>query len=432
MKQKLSNPLKKIVMIGPVYPYKGGISHYTGLMNRSLSEKYETVMISYKMQYPKFLFKKEQRDYENDSFKIENTQYLINTANPFNLVSTARKIRKMKPDVVIFQWWHPYFSPCYWIMEKCLHGIKKMFVCHNVFPHERFPLDKFLAKMVLKSGDCFITHSAKDAKDLLTIKKTENVVQAVHPTYNAFKFEDLTAEEARKRLNIKEEEHVLLFFGFVREYKGLKHLLRAMPELKKADPKIKLLVVGDFGEDEPEYMDLISKLDIKDVLAIYKGYIPDKEVEQYFAASDLVVLPYESADEPEYMDLISKLDIKDVLAIYKGYIPDKEVEQYFAASDLVVLPYESATQSGVVQMAYGFGKPVLVTEVGGLPDVVTDQKTGYVVTPKCPGEIAEKVQEFFAKHRAEEFSEHIKAEEYKFSWDRMREHVETLYEKANR
>lgn len=211
------------------------------------------------------------------------------------------------------------------------------------------------------------------------------MVQAVHPTYNAFKFENLTAEEARKRLNIKEEEHVLLFFGFVREYKGLKHLLRAMPELKKTDPKIKLLVVGDFGEDEPEYMDLISKL-----------------------------------------------DIKDVLAIYKGYIPDKEVEQYFAASDLVVLPYESATQSGVVQMAYGFGKPVLVTEVGGLPDVVTDQKTGYVVTPKCPGEIAEKVQEFFAKHRAEEFSEHIKAEEYKFSWDRMREHVETLYEKANR
>lgn len=385
MKQKLSNPLKKIVMIGPVYPYKGGISHYTGLMNRSLSEKYETVMISYKMQYPKFLFKKEQRDYKNDSFKIENTQYLINTANPFNLVSTARKIRKMKPDVVIFQWWHPYFSPCYWIMEKCLHGIKKMFVCHNVFPHERFPMDKFLTKMVLKSGDCFITHSAKDAKDLLTIKKTENVVQAVHPTYNAFKFENLTAEEARKRLNIKEEEHVLLFFGFVREYKGLKHLLRAMPELKKADPKIKLLVVGDFGEDEPEYMDLISKL-----------------------------------------------DIKDVLAIYKGYIPDKEVEQYFAASDLVVLPYESATQSGVVQMAYGFGKPVLVTEVGGLPDVVTDQKTGYVVTPKCPEETAEKVQEFFAQHRAEEFSEHIKAEEYKFSWDRMREHVETLYEKANR
>lgn len=385
MKQKLSSPLKKIVMIGPVYPYKGGISHYTGLMNRSLSEKYETVMISYKMQYPKFLFKKEQRDYENDSFKIENTQYLINTANPFNLISTSRKIRKMKPDVVIFQWWHPYFSPCYWIMEKCLHGIKKMFVCHNVFPHERFPMDKFLTKMVLKSGDCFITHSAKDAKDLLTIKKTENVVQAVHPTYNAFKFENLTAEEARKRLNIKEEEHVLLFFGFVREYKGLKHLLRAMPELKKTDPKIKLLVVGDFGEDESEYMDLISKL-----------------------------------------------DIKDVLAIYKGYIPDKEVEQYFAASDLVVLPYESATQSGVVQMAYGFGKPVLVTEVGGLPDVVTDQKTGYVVTPKCPGEIAEKVQEFFAKHRAEEFSEHIKAEEYKFSWDRMREHVETLYEKANR
>ncbi len=385
MKQKLNNPLKKIIMVGPVYPYKGGISHYTGLMNRSLAEKYETIMISYKMQYPKFLFKKEQRDYENESFKIENTQYLIHTANPFNLISTSRKIRKMKPDVVIFQWWHPYFAPCYWIMERGLRGIKKMFVCHNVFPHERFPMDRFLAKMVLKSGDGFITHSVKDAEDLLSIKQTENVIQAVHPTYNAFKFKDLTMEEARNGLDIKDDEHVLLFFGFVREYKGLKHLLRAMPEIKKADSKIRLLVVGDFGDDEEEYMQLIQNL-----------------------------------------------DIEDVLSIYKGYIPDKEIEQYFVASDLVVLPYESATQSGVVQIAYGFEKPVLVTEVGGLPDVVTDNKTGYVVTPKCPKEIAEKVQDFFAQHRAEEFSEHIKAEEYKFSWDRMREHVETLYEKVNR
>lgn len=385
MKQKLNNPLKKIVMIGPVYPYKGGISHYTGLMKRSLGEKYETVMISYKMQYPKFLFKKEQRDYENDSFKIENTQYLIHTANPFNLISTSRKIRKMKPDVVIFQWWHPYFAPCYWIMEKCLHGIKKMFVCHNVFPHERFPMDRFLAKMVLKSGDGFITHSAKDAEDLLSIKQTENVIQAVHPTYNAFKFKDLTMEESRNGLDIKDDEHVLLFFGFVREYKGLKHLLRAMPEIKKADPKIRLLVVGDFGDDEEEYMKLIQNL-----------------------------------------------DIEDVLSIYKGYIPDKEIEQYFAASDLVVLPYESATQSGVVQIAYGFEKPVLVTDVGGLPDVVTDNKTGYVVAPKCPEEIAAKVQEFFTQNKAEEFSEHIKEEEYKFSWDRMREHVEILYEKVNK
>lgn len=384
MKQNLSKPLKKIVMIGPVYPYKGGISHYTGLMNRSLSEKYETVMLSYRMQYPKFMYKKEQRDYENDSFKIENTQYQIHTANPFNWISTAVKIRKMKPDVVIFQWWHPYFSPCYWVMEQCLHGIQKMFVCHNVFPHERFPMDRFLTKMVLRSGNSFITHSATDKADLLSIKQTDHVVQTVLPTFNAFKFEDLTMEEARKRLEISEEEHILLFFGFVREYKGLKHLLRAMPELKKQDPKIRLLVVGDFG-----------------------------------------------SEEEEYRSLIRELKIEDALSLYTGYIPDKEVEQYFAASDLVVLPYESATQSGVVQMAYGFGKPVLVTEVGGLPDVVTDHKTGYVVEPKSPSAITSSVLEFFREHQAEAFAEHIREEAYKFSWDRMREHIEKLYEQVN-
>ena len=378
---EMDNKLKHIILVGPVYPYKGGISHYTGLMYRALSKKYQVDMVSFKLQYPKLLFKKEQKDYSNDTFKIPETEYLLHTANPFNWQSTAREIRKRKPDLVIFQWWHPYFVPCYWTLCKLLGKSKVMFLCHNVFPHERFPLDRFLTKLVLKQGDCFITQSGTDTEDLLGIKKDADHIQAVHPTYNAFKFEDMDKSKARGLLGLAEEEKVLLFFGFVREYKGLRHLLRALPLLKGKIPGIKLLVVGDFGNDRPEYMELIEQL-----------------------------------------------EVQEMLEIHDGYIPDREVEKYFAASDLVVLPYESATQSGIVQIAYGFEKPVVVTEVGGLPDVVADGKTGYVVRPKDPASLAEAIELYFREEKEDEFRGHIREEAYKYSWDRMVEHVEELCE----
>ena len=370
--------MKKIVLIGPVYPYKGGIAHYTSLMYQSLAKKYDVEMISYKMQYPKLLFKKEQKDYSNDMFKIENTQFLIHTANPFNIIVVAKKIKSMNPDLVIMQWWHPYFAPCYWILESVLgKKIKKMFICHNVFPHERFPMDRLLTKMVLKKGDSYIVHSKSDGEDLLTIKPDAKYKQNPHPTYNAFKIRDISKEQARKELDKSMDEKLLLFFGFVREYKGLKHLLNAMPEVKSRIGNIKLMVVGSFGDDKEDYMKLIQS---------------------------------------HY--------IEDCVEVIDSYTPDNEVEKYFAGSDLVVLPYESATQSGIVQIAYGFEKPVVVTNVGGLPDVVTDGKTGYVVEEKNPKKLAEAIIDFYEKDREKEFIEGVRKEAERFSWDRMRETIE--------
>ena len=140
-------------------------------MYRALSDKYKVTMVSYKFQYPKLLYKKEQRDYENDSFKIEDTNYWIHTANPVNWFTAANKIKKLNPDLVIIQWWHPYFAPCYWLLTHLLRRSRIMFVCHNVFPHERFPADKLLTKMALKKGDLYITNSKSDAEDLIKIKK---------------------------------------------------------------------------------------------------------------------------------------------------------------------------------------------------------------------------------------------------------------------
>ncbi len=378
----MDKKLKRIVMIGPVYPYKGGISHYTGLMYRALSKKYKVRMITYKMQYPKLLFKKEQKDYSNDTFKIKNAHYLINTANSFNCVSVASKIKKMKPDLVVFQWWHPYFAPCYWIMERVLgKNIRKMFLCHNVFPHERFPMDRFLCRQVLKQGDYFITQSGMDTEDLLSIKRNAKYVQTVHPTYNAFKMQDMSKEDARGILKISAEEKILLFFGFVREYKGLKHIINALPVITEQLTDAKLYIVGDFD-----------------------------------------------GDKEQYLEQIESLHMEKNVRIYDGYIPDDGVEKFFVACDLVVLPYESATQSGIVQIAYGFSKPVVVTDVGGLPEVVADGQTGYVVGSQNDRQLAEAIVKFFKENKAGEFESNIRKEEYKYSWDRMVEVIEQLYE----
>lgn len=315
-------------------------------------------------------------------FKVEDTQFLINTANPFNIIGVANQIKKMKPDLVIIQWWHPYFAPCYSILTRFLKNTKILFICHNVFPHERFPMDKFLTRMTLKHGDCYIVQSRQDEEDLKTIIKNPIYKRTVHPTYNAFKMQNMSKEQAREKLKISNGEKVLLFFGFVREYKGLKHLIKAMPLIQQKLDLVRLMVVGDFGDDKQSYLDLIQ----------------------------------ESHCE-------KTIDICD------GYIPDQEVEKYFAACDLVVCPYESATQSGIIQIAYGFDKPVVATNVGGLPDVVADKKTGYLVEPKNPEAIADVVIDFYDNKRELEYAEHIQESAYEFSWERMVEIISDLMDK---
>ncbi len=374
---------KKIVLIGPVYPYKGGISHYTGLMYKALCKKYDVIMISYKFQYPKILYKKEQKDYSNDCFKIDDTQYLIHTANPLNWVQTAGKINALHPELVIMQWWHPYFSPCYWTLCKCLKNIKTLFICHNVFPHERFPLDKSLTKAALKQADSYIVQSKMDALNLKTIVKNPLYRQTVHPTYNAFMIENMSKEEARKRLGISLKQKVLLFFGFIREYKGLKYLIEAMPSIVNRIADTKLLIVGDFTNSE---------------------------------------------SKKQYEEMIAQMKVKDCIDIYDGYIPDKEVEKFFVASDLVVLPYISATQSGIAQIAYGFGKPVVATNVGGLPDIVSDRKTGYIIESENKDMIRDAVTDFFEQNRAEMFAEGVKKEAYRFSWEKMVDNITNILE----
>lgn len=372
----------KIVLIGPVYPFKGGIAHYTSLLCQALRSKHDVCMVSYKMQYPKLLFKRGQRDYSNKKFQVEDTKFWINTANPFNVIQTAWKIKKMKPDAVIIQWWHPYFAPCYYILARCLKKMSIIVTCHNVFPHERFPFDRFLTRLVLKQADGYIVHSHLDEKDLLRVNSKANYVVTPHPTYNVFKMQGLSKREARNILGIGNSTPMLLFFGFVRKYKGLNYLIDALQEVKAVIPDIQLWIVGDFGEDKAEYLEQIQKN-----------------------------------------------DLCQSIHLVEGYIPDQEVEKYFAASDLVVLPYISATQSGIVQIAYGFEKPVVVTDVGGLPDVVWDKETGYIVPSEDVKKIAEAIVQFYTEDSDIDWQDNIRAKADLFSWETMVAGIEELMEK---
>lgn len=360
----------KIVLIGPVYPFKGGISHYTGLLCRALRKRYDVTMISYSMQYPKILFRKGQRDYGNDSFKIDDTEFILNTASIGSIRKTAARINEAEPDLVIIQWWHPYFAPCYQLLAKKVKS-RILFVCHNVFPHERFPLDRMLTRGTLKRGDYFILHSSKEAEELKTIVSDAAYRVNMHPTYDEFK-----RVAADSKAVPVDQTSVILFFGFVRPYKGLAVLIEAMgliPEI------VHLNIVGDFAGKRAEYEQMIDERHLKD-----------------------------------------RISIRD------GYIPDREVSQYFESCDAVVLPYLDATQSGIAQIAFGFGKPVIATEVGGLPEVVKDGETGVLCKPGDPVGLNDAIRRFFELKKTVDFEENIKKDAPRFSWEHMTDTIAEL------
>jgi glycosyltransferase involved in cell wall biosynthesis len=371
----------KIALLGPYFPYKGGVAHYTGLLHRELSKKHEIVAVSYSVQYPHMLYRRPQKDYGNDALRVKETHFLLNTVNPLSWVSTARFINREKPDALLIEWWHPFFAPSYAVLLRLIaKSINVVVLCLNVLPHEGFPLGRTLSKIALQRGDCYIIHSERDEADLRSVVKQPRFCCTPPPTYNLFKMQNLTQVEARNLLGVSLEQEMILFFGFIREYKGLKHLLRAMPRIAEKRPAARLFAVGEFFEN----------------------------------------------NKSEYLALMETLDCNPFVTLVDGYVPDHEVEKYFAACDMVVLPYESATQSGIAQIAYDFGKPVISTNVGGLPEVIIDGNTGYLVPPKDTRALAEAVIDFFAMEDKTAFRTAIAAEAYKYSWERMAETVDSL------
>jgi glycosyltransferase involved in cell wall biosynthesis len=369
----------KIDLIGPSYPFRGGISHYTTLLFKELKKKHRVKFYSFKRQYPAFLFPGQtDKDTSHMPIKDDEIHPILDSINPFTWIHVAIKIVRDKPDITIFPWWVAFWAPQFLTIISVLKLFSKtkiMFICHNILEHEKDPIKFQMSKLVLSKGDFFIVHSREEKERLIKAVRKARVNMNFHPTYEVFNPGGISRENARRRLRIG-EENVILFFGFVRKYKGLTYLIQAMPDILK-DVNARLVIAGEFWEDKSQYMKMIRNFNLG----------------------------------------------KKVTIIYR-YIPNEEMPYFFYASDIVVLPYTSVSGSGLVQLAFGFNKPVVVSRIGALSEVVRDKKTGFLVSPKNPQEIANAVVRFFRGGHQEKMVETIKKEREKFSWEHIVETIE--------
>ncbi len=363
---------KKILILGPAYPYRGGIaSSSERLAKQFISEGHQVSMYTFTLQYPNFLFPGKTQYTEGTVPQNLTIQRKVSSVNPFNWLKIGREIRRLKPDILIFRYWLPFMGPCFGtiarIVKKNKHT-KIISLFDNVIPHEKRMGDNLFTSYFLKPIDCFVTMSEVVEKDLKTLDNLKPRFNGVHPIYDNFG-DKMSREEALDKLNLDPSFNYILFFGIIREYKGLDLLLEAFSRLNRHENKIKLLVVGEYYGDEDKYQTLIKTLKIED---------------------DLVVV--------------------------NKYIDDSEVGIYFCASDLVIQPYRNATQSGVTPIAYHFEIPILVTNVGGLPEMVPHEKVGYVVEVS-PDAIKNAIQQFYSENKKEEFTSNIKIEKEKYGWE---------------
>ncbi len=369
----------RVALVGLTFPFRGGISHYTTLLCRALLRKHEVRFYALNRQYPRLLFPgKTQIDRSDVPFQVPH-QACIDSINPYTWLATAVRIARYRPDVILFSWWHPFFAPAFGTIAhaaRLLGGIPSCYLCHNALPHERTRLDRVLLRYVFSSGQVFISHSRQDYDDLVSFRPGAIVHQNPHPSYDVFAADEaLPGPAAKEKLGLQ-GKRVLLFFGFIRNYKGLNVLLEAMNGLS-GDNGYHLVIVGEFYDDPATYRDRLEAL-----------------------------------------------KRRGQLTLVDRYVPNEEVPLYFSAADLVMVPYLSATQSGVIQIAYAFLKPVVATTVGGIPEVVTDGGTGYLVPPGDARAMAQAVRRYFDSASRERFEENINRENEKYSWDRMVETVE--------
>lgn len=358
--------MKKIVIIGPAYPYRGGNSLFVSHVYEILKEQFEIKIYNYKLLYPSLLFPgKTQYDESRKAIKKAPNERLVNSINPFNWFRVASLIKKENADLVVFDWWHPFFSFCHFTISfliKSLYKNKILFITENVISHEGNAVDKTLTKLGLFNASSFLALSEKVEKDLKPISKGRKIYRSELPIYDCYNFdEQRKINSSKKELGFEENDKLLLFFGYVRKYKGLDLLIEALAEIIKIDNSYKLLAAGEFYDDEKFYVDKVKSLGLD-----------------------------------AHVKLLNK------------FIPNEEVSKYFVPSDLVVLPYRSATQSGILNLAYGFLKPVLVTNVGGLAEFVDNGRTGYVIKPDSQEDLVNGIINFFEQRQKINFEENIK------------------------
>ena len=373
----------KIIIVGPSHPYRGGIAAFTDrLANEFLTEGADVELYTFTLQYPSILFPGKTQYSDAPAPKNVKIFRKINSVNPFTWIKTAKEIKAKNPDIVIFAYWMSFFAPCYAKMAKIISKNKVtrcIGLVHNMMPHEKSILDRLFSPCFVKRMNAFAALSKSVLDDVSKLdKESKPKLFSPHPLYDHYGDRE-DKMMAMSSLYIDNNYNYILFFGLVREYKGLDLLLKAMSDKRLDNYPLRLIVAGEFYDKKEPYLQMIDNYGIKD-----KVIICDK------------------------------------------YIPDDEVKNFFNLADMVVQPYKSATQSGVTQVAYHFEKPMLVTDVGGLREIVPDGKVGYVVEPE-PEKIADAICDFYDNDRKEFFEANIVEEKKKYEWSRMTETIMNLY-----
>ncbi|MCH8317067.1 MAG: glycosyltransferase [Bacteroidetes bacterium] len=373
----------KVAYIGTAHPLRGGLTHFNERLARTFQQQqHEVLLYTFSLQYPAILFPGKSQFTKSLPPKDLKIQVVINSINPLNWIRVGNRIRKLRPDIVLTKFWIPFMAPCLGtilrIIRKNKHT-KAIAIIDNIIPHEKRPGDKALAKYFVNSTDGFVTMSHSVSKDLQLFTHHQPIVYNPHPLYDNFG-PVMDKQEAQKALNLDIKTKYILFFGLIRAYKGLDLLLQAFADKRLRNIPVKLIIAGEYYEDSKPYHEIIRKHDLEGLI-IHANY----------------------------------------------FIPDEDVRKYFCASDIIVQPYKNATQSGITQIAYHFNKPMIVTNVGGLPELVPDGKVGYVVDPD-PGKIADAMVDYFENNKEAAFSAQVIEEKKKYSWDGMYEKIVDLYE----
>jgi D-inositol-3-phosphate glycosyltransferase len=380
----VENKPLKIFIVGPAYPLRGGPAQFNENLCAELNlAGHDAAIISYSLQYPGFLFPGSSQ-YETSGEAPEGLKIhtLINTINPFNWIKVARFIKKQKPDFILFRYWLPFFGPCLGTIGRLVkRKTTVLALTDNIIPHEKRFGDAPFTRYFVKSCHGFIAMSKTVLNDISKFSNNPNKAYSPHPMYETYGSKVALAE-ARQKLGLGEDDKIILFFGLIRHYKGLDILLAAMahPEIKKRG--IKLLIAGEFYEDKAPYLDLIKKHELQSQVILH----------DWFIAND-------------------------------------EVRYYFCTANLVAQTYRNATNSGVTMVGYYYEKPMLVTNVGGLTEIVPDQKCGYVVSLDVT-EISEKILDYFANEREQAFTENVIVEKKKYEWRTFIDALTGLLRKA--
>ncbi len=373
----------QIALISVAPPYRGGISKHTSILVEKLSINHSVDVINYSRQYPDFLFPGKTQ-YLDDKSEIKNSYRWIDSINPLTWFSTGNKLAKKNYDLVIFRFWNPFFAPALGviagIIKKKSSYTKLMSLCDNILPHEKTPLADFLTTYLFDKLDGHVVQSSQTENELQEVVENPVYEKRLHPIYTNFpkKIDKITA---RKKLGLS-AKNIILYFGIIRDYKGFDILLNAIAELKDSGLDFHLLAGGEcYGSDE------------------------------------------------KYTQLISNLGISDYITWHNKYIPDSEVSNYFSAADVVALPYRTASQSGVTQMAYSYDLPVVVTKVGGLPEIVDEGQSGFTIEPENPTELANILEKNLKAGTFLEMATYIKKFKQKFSWEYFVNGIESVYSK---